>query len=384
VDFKYVLDATSEEPIMLIDKHIGNDSTEGNGIMGDQFTRELMFLDSLNKKSIQVWINSGGGVVTDGEQIFHAILKSKTPVDTVNTGTVASIAGPIFMAGRKRYMMDYAKIMMHPVSGGDEKSMQAFEQSIQTMLSSRSFLSENDVKKLMKRTSWIFPNECKDMGLCTEIDSSHGLNNVVNSGSYKDYTKIVNKLIENKKVKKMDKITNKLNLVEGSNEETILNAIDALENKYKVEVSENKSKFEKYVAEMSEAKANYDSASTKYNELKAKFEEMEDKVKCANELEASNKLEALKNEAKIEIENAVKFGKVENKAETIEKLINQYISAPELTKDILNAIPVSVKAPTIKKEIAILNSIVLDATNTIGYVERMNTINLNKAINRIK
>lgn len=314
------------------------DSEDGEGIMGDQFTRELMFLDNLNKKSIQVWINSGGGVVTDGEQIYHAILKSKTPVDTICTGTAASIAGPIFIAGRNRSMMDFAKLMMHPVSGGDEKSTAAFEQSIRTMLSSRSFLSEDQVKKLMNRTTWIFPTECESMGLCTTIDDSHGLNtNEIDAktATCKDYSKIVNKLIENKTINKMSKVTNKLGLNESANEDSILNAIEALENKHKLEVSENKSKFDKYMDEMTATKKAKDDADTKYNDLKAKFDAME--------VEVDNKeKENVSNSAKIDIADAVKLGKIENKAEVIEKMTAQYIANPESTKEILNAIPAKV------------------------------------------
>lgn len=314
------------------------DSEDGEGIMGDQFTRELMFLDNLNKKSIQVWINSGGGVVTDGEQIYHAILKSKTPVDTICTGTAASIAGPIFAAGRNRSMMDFAKIMMHPVSGGDEKSTEAFEKSIRTMLSSRSFLSEDQVKKLMNRTTWIFPSECERMGLCTTVDDSHGLNiNGIdpNSATCKDYSKIVNKLIENKTINKMSKVTNKLGLTDSANEDSILNAIESLENKHKLEVSENKSKFDKHMDEMAAAKKAKDESDTKYNELKAKFDVME--------TEAGNKAkETIENSAKVDIAEAVKLGKIENKAEVIDKMTAQYIANPESTKEILNSIPIKV------------------------------------------
>lgn len=311
------------------------DSEDGEGIMGDQFTRELMFLDTLNKKSIEVWINSGGGVVTDGEQIYHSILASKTPVDTVCTGTAASIAGPIFAAGRNRSMMDFAKLMMHPVSGGDDKSTKAFEQSIRTMLSSRSFLSEDDVKKLMNRTTWIFPTESKEMGLCTDKIDSHGLNvNGINieTASYKDYSKIVNKLIENKNQPKMSKVTNKLGLNESANEDAILNAIESIESKFNAEIAENKSKFDKYMDEMSNAKKMKEESDNKYNELKAKYDAMEE--------ESENKAkEATCNEAELEITSAVKLGKIENKEEVITKLKAQYIANPVATKEILDAIP---------------------------------------------
>ena len=109
--FKYTIDAESDEPIMLINKHIGYDESDGMGIDGAEFERELMTLDTMKKKRIQVWINSPGGMVLDGWSIYNSILKTKTKVDTYCVGIAASIAGVIFQAGRERNMADYGILM---------------------------------------------------------------------------------------------------------------------------------------------------------------------------------------------------------------------------------------------------------------------------------
>ena len=88
----YTVDTSADEPIMLINSHIGFDPEDGMGVDGAQFQRELLELDSMGKKRIQVWINSPGGNVMDGYNIFSAICDSKTPVDTYAKGVVASIA----------------------------------------------------------------------------------------------------------------------------------------------------------------------------------------------------------------------------------------------------------------------------------------------------
>ena len=66
MDFIYTQNSDSDEPILLIDGHIGFDEEDGQGVDGGQVLRELLYLDTLNKKRIQVWINSPGGVVMDG------------------------------------------------------------------------------------------------------------------------------------------------------------------------------------------------------------------------------------------------------------------------------------------------------------------------------
>ncbi len=101
--FLYTVDPSADEPIILVNKWIGKDEIDGEGIMGDQFQAELLALDSMGKKRIQVWINSPGGIVTDGYSMYNAVIKSNTKVDTYCVGIAASIAGVLFQAGRKRY-----------------------------------------------------------------------------------------------------------------------------------------------------------------------------------------------------------------------------------------------------------------------------------------
>ena len=58
MQLKYTIDIAAEEPIMMLDKHIGYDSDKGEGIDGAEFAKELLYLDSLQKKRIQVRINT--------------------------------------------------------------------------------------------------------------------------------------------------------------------------------------------------------------------------------------------------------------------------------------------------------------------------------------
>lgn len=338
MEFLYTIDPNAEEPIMLIDKHIGMDSEDGEGIMGDKFCRELMFLDTLNKSKINIWINSPGGVMTDAEAIVAAILKSKTKVDTHNIGMVASCAGPIFLAGMKRYMMDYAKFMMHPVSGGDSKSREAFENSTVTMLTSRSQWTEDQVRKMMNVTTWLNAAQCEDMGICKK-ESSGSMNRpyMAEYNSYKDFKSVVNHLIEKQKPIIMTKVTNKLQLVDGANEDAQVAAIEAIQNR--ATTAENKIKDLTNKLEESDKVSN--TLKTEIDSLKNQIKEAEDKAKAA-------KLETIANTAKAEITAAVKAGKIENKAEAIDRWVKNYIANPEDTKAMIAEIPLNKKGPEFK------------------------------------
>ena len=46
----YCVDPSADEPILLINKHIGFDEKDGMGIDGALFQQELLMLDALGKK----------------------------------------------------------------------------------------------------------------------------------------------------------------------------------------------------------------------------------------------------------------------------------------------------------------------------------------------
>jgi len=330
MDFLYTIDPNADEPIMLIDSHIGKDEIDGEGIMGDKFSKELLFLDTMNKSRIKIWINSPGGVVTDGQQIFGTILKTKTKVDTYCVGIAASIALPILFAGRSVYMMDYSRAMMHPVSGGDQKTREALESSVVSMLSTRSSISEDVVKKLMARTTWITARECEELGICKVEDSSTMNVPRVVSNDWKDYKLVTNKLVNDNKPQisnQMKKVTNKLGLVDAANEDSIAEAIDNLKNK--VSASESNTK---------KAKDALDAAEAKYKDLKDKFDKMEADNKVAAEAAAKVANENATNKAKELVTNAVKVGKIKNEAKLIENWTKQAVENFDSTKDLLDSI----------------------------------------------
>lgn len=339
-ELDYVIDPNAAEPIILIHGDIGY----LDGTMGDKFVKQLMYLDSLGKSRIQCWINSGGGVVMDGEQICNAILKTKTPVDTYNTGTCASVAYPIFACGRKRIMMDWAKNMFHNPFGGDEKALEAFKKTIMKIICQRSGgkITEAVMDAIMNRETWIMADESLEMGLCDEIEDSSTYNNaelIKNLDSKKvtrsDFSKILNKVIEDKNFipHTMKKVTNRLNLVEGSNEDAINAAIDKIENQARVDaaaLAQAKKDLEQKEKDYIETKAKYDKLEKDYIETKAKVDAAENKAKEV--------------EAKTYFEKAIKLGKVEVTDETKETvmagLVKQYVTNPDGTKAIFDAIPV--------------------------------------------
>lgn len=360
----YTVDINSDEPIMLLNKHIGFDSEDGMGIDGSLFQQELLQLDSMGKKRIVVWINSPGGNVMDGYNIFSAISKTKTPVDTYNCGVAASIAGVIFMAGRKRTMADYASLMIHPPSGSsDKKAMESFRASLITALSANANVSEDEVGYLMDRTTWLNAAECFAKGFCNEIEATSEQNKkrmkqasdvkamFAISNSIKGFTTITNKSIV------MTKVTMKLGLNDAATEDNVVSAIKEIEDKaYNAEVA--KIAAENKVKEIENAtKAEKEDLAKKLKEAedaKAAVNANYDKLKAEYDAMVTDKLAAekatLEVKAKNMVEGYAKAGRIKNEASVILKWTNKAVENYEETEELIKDLPLSKEAP--KLEIA--------------------------------
>lgn len=323
----YVVDEFSDEPIMLIDRHIGMDETEGMGIDGSLFQRELLYLDSLGKKRIQVWINSPGGIVVDGYNIYNAILKTKTKVDTYCIGIAASIAAVIFQAGRNRIMADYSILMYHNPFGGDSNDgLEAMRNSIVTMIATRSGMDEAKVAEIMARETFLSSQEALDLKLCDNIEVSADMNKkrlapVANDarGYWKESNVILNSIF-NKQPVIMKKVYNKLNLVDGSNEDAVIASIEAIENKAKV-TAEDLEKCKKEMAELKD----------KYDKMKAEYDKLEKDAKDKEEKDKSEKAKNL-------VAGAAKAGKIKNDATVIAGWEKKAVEDFDGTKALLESI----------------------------------------------
>lgn len=371
--FNYTIDPLADEPIMLLNKQIGDSLDEDGqyivGINGSYFQSELMALDAMGKKSIQVWINSPGGSVMEGYNIYDAILKSKTKVDTRCYGLAASIAAVIFQAGRKRTMTDGSHLMYHNAFGGDDKDgLDKINQSIATMVAGRSGKSKEEILKMMAKTTWINASEATANGLCDTVEFGAELNKKRLSADQADIkafwnesNKIVNNLFQNNNRQNMTtlpKVTMRLKLNDAAREDDIVTAIDAIENKAitaEAKVSELQNKLSeaenkvtdienKAKSEKEKNKEAMDKAKAEYDDLKAKYDAMEEDKKNA---EAETK----KVEAKNMVEGFAKQGRIKNDATTILKWTNMAIKdGVEEVKAIIEDLPLNKAAVAIPVE----------------------------------
>lgn len=151
------------------------------GVTDVVFVQEL---DRLAAKynTIHVRINSPGGEIFHGSAIVTALRNCKAEVNTWIDGVAASMAGVIWMAGKKRHMAKNGMLMIHAASGlcwgnaADMREMagtlEAFDQSLVTSCASSLGMSEEDMKKKYfdGKDHWLTWNDVNGEGWLSEPD----------------------------------------------------------------------------------------------------------------------------------------------------------------------------------------------------------------------
>lgn len=365
----------TSEPIMLLNQPIGFDPSDPTApyIDGALFQKELLELDNAGYKAIRIYINSPGGSVVDGYNICNCILKSKTPVDTYNTGMAASMAGIIWMCGRKRVMCDYASLMIHnPFGGADKKMLNALRQSTITILAAKCNMTETDIEYVMDRETWFTSSECLAKGFCTDIEVTSEANQkrmplVSARAVWKEANLIQNNIfkIDNMaetptgKVLGTSLIAAFLDLNVDATEGAVLSAVKA---KINAEILAKESAEDKATAlkkKMDKLQADMDEMSGKYEALMKEKEDGEAKAKKEKETAdakakkdkedadaaiATEKANAKKVEAKAMVDVYQKAGKI--KAEAVDKWVDMAVKLEVAeVKAMLEELPLNKVAP---------------------------------------
>ncbi|WP_053976965.1 ClpP family protease [Mangrovimonas xylaniphaga] len=141
----------------------------------------LLYLDALEVKDIQLYINSPGGYVTSGFAIYDCIKSLNSDVSTICTGLAASMGSILLSVGKKgkRFIQPHARVMIHQPSGGARGPASDIEitalEIIKTKELSAQILADNcgqDFEKVMKdfnRDHWMGAEESVEYGIVDAI-----------------------------------------------------------------------------------------------------------------------------------------------------------------------------------------------------------------------
>lgn len=129
--------------------------------------------------SFDVHINSEGGVVDTGFEIYDYLRSLGKPIKTIGNVLVASIATVIFMAGDTRIIKQGTQFMIHMPLGGFEyaashqiesylEGLKQLEKRIVDFYKKTTGLEVEAIEPLLRNETWLTEAQLKDLGFTTE------------------------------------------------------------------------------------------------------------------------------------------------------------------------------------------------------------------------
>jgi len=132
-----------------------------------------------NGEDLEVEINSGGGDVFSGTEIYTALKDYKGNVTVKIVGIAASAASVIAMAGKKVLISPPAQIMMHNVASfasGDYRAMEHsaevlknYNKSISNAYMLKTGLEQEKLLELMNKETWLNAQQAVEYGFADEV-----------------------------------------------------------------------------------------------------------------------------------------------------------------------------------------------------------------------
>jgi ATP-dependent Clp endopeptidase proteolytic subunit ClpP len=209
---------------------VPNDYKEVYEWLGMEAVSPKEILDQLNQAKkgeiIEVEINSGGGSVYAGSEIYTALMEYKGDVIVSIVGIAASAASVIAMAGTTTKISPTAQIMIHNVSSGvigDYRDLQHeaeviknYNVSIANAYVLKTGLSQDELLKLMDAETWLNAQQAKEKGFVDEVMFDSGMQLVAGGALLPQEViqKVKNQIKDNQKKKLFQAKLNLLKLEE--------------------------------------------------------------------------------------------------------------------------------------------------------------------------
>jgi len=135
-------------------------------------------LEKANGQAVEIFINSGGGDIFAGSEIYSSLKAYNGDVKIHVTGLAASSASVIAMAG-KSDISPTAMLMVHNVSsmaGGDYHDMDKMSETLQqankaiaTAYVAKTGMSEKEALAMMDKETWLTSQQAVDKGLIDSV-----------------------------------------------------------------------------------------------------------------------------------------------------------------------------------------------------------------------
>jgi len=149
--------------------------------LANSIVAQLLYLDSINNDTINLYINSPGGSITSGMAIYDTMNFIKSDVSTICIGLSASMAAFLLSSGKKgkRFCLPNSEVMIHQPLGGAQGQATEIkihaDHLVRTREKLNKFLSERTGKPLdviekdTERDNYMTAEEALEYGLIDGI-----------------------------------------------------------------------------------------------------------------------------------------------------------------------------------------------------------------------
>ena len=193
-------------------------------------------IQEANGDELEVEINSGGGDVFAGSEIYTTLKAYSGNVTTKIVGLAASAASVIAMAGDKVLMSPTAQMMIHNVStisSGDYRDMEhtagVLKNANDTIANAYMFKSGMDKETLlsmMDNETWLTPQQALNNKLIDEIMFNNQLNLVASYGNTQMLPiEVINKMRNSKNMNPLNSKKNDVDFFNAQKAQATLNLL---------------------------------------------------------------------------------------------------------------------------------------------------------------
>ena len=155
---------------------------EVNSASAGVVVAQLLYLEGQDpEKDISLYINSPGGVITDGMALYDTMQYIKCDVSTICLGMAASMGAFLLAAGTKgkRFALPNSEIMIHQPSGGAQgqatdisihaNHILRVKDKLNQILSERTGQPLDVVKRDTERDNFMTAQEALEYGLIDKV-----------------------------------------------------------------------------------------------------------------------------------------------------------------------------------------------------------------------
>ncbi|KAL6766793.1 CLPR2A [Auxenochlorella protothecoides x Auxenochlorella symbiontica] len=149
--------------------------------LGNQLVATMLYLDSENKKDLNLYINCSGGEVMPCLALADTMRHIKSDVGTVGFGGAMGMPGFLLAVGKKgkRVVLQNTRIMLHHPSGVARGQASDINREAQELLKTRDYMNAvlaeatgqdfNTVARDFARNKYFDADEAKEYGLIDQV-----------------------------------------------------------------------------------------------------------------------------------------------------------------------------------------------------------------------